>query len=72
MVHSLESTFKTRFQALVLAGLPENERNRLTNEFYFPQGQADIVVLLSNYNNPLILIEFKNTPIRDLVSRPKK
>jgi len=72
VVHSLESTFKTRFQALVLAGLPENERNRLTNEFYFPQGQADIVVLLSNYNNPLILIEFKNTPIRDLVSRPKK
>ena len=35
VVHSLESTFKTRFQVLVLAGLPINERNRLTNEFCF-------------------------------------
>jgi len=75
VVHSLESTFKIHFQVLILAGLPINERSRLTNEFCFPQGQADTVVFPSNYKNdqhPLILIEFKNTPIRDLASTPKK
>lgn len=69
--HSLESTFKTRFQVLVLAGLPVTERNRLINEFCLPQGQADTVVFPQNNagaEHPLILIEFKNTPIRDLVT----
>ena len=45
------------------------------NEFCFPQGQADTVVFPSNYQNdqhPLILIEFKNTIIRDLANRPKR
>lgn len=75
-VHSMESTFKTRFQVLILAGLPEIERHRLMNKLYFDChnaffGQADTVVIPSiKFKCPMILIEFKNTRISDIKHMP--
>ena len=77
VVHSVESTLKTRFQALILAGLAEDERHRLINEFCFDKsdvflGQADTVMIPPHASSldPVLLIEFKNSRISDLEDMP--
>jgi hypothetical protein len=75
IVHSMESIFKTSFQVLILAGLPKHERNRLMNEFCFDRsniflGQADTVVIPNTDQPILLLVEFKNSRVSDLVNMP--
>jgi len=84
IVHSMESTFKTRFQVLILAGLTKNERPRLImmNEFCFDKsnvffGQADTVMIppyasSPDPEQPVLLIEFKNSCISSLQNMPSK
>ena len=82
VIHSLESTFETRFQSLLLAGLPNVERRRVINEFCFNdhnplQGQADTFIMQSTMNSqdlqaPILLFELKNTPISSLDDSPDK
>lgn len=78
VIHSLASTFKTRFQVLILAGLPERERHRLMNKFCFDPsdpfyGQADSVLIpprAANPEHPVLLVEFKNSRVSDLMGMP--
>ena len=73
VVYFMESTFKTRFQVLVLAGLPTYERERLINECCFDNSnvfssQADTVLIPND--GITLLIEFKNSRISDLKNMP--